>query len=297
MNPELPFDRWALGLGFAAPVLLFWASGALRSQGFLSLVVDVPLAIGLVCFVLLLLVEFHAEEPLAPVKMMWTTLPIVGTLVAMIGGGAFVTLAELTTQYLTEVVHQPPLAAGLSFWPQIVGTIISAALLGAVFRTRYLPLLVFGGMAVLILGGLLLVLLPPGATGSQLLAAVGLLGLGAGATVSPALFLAGLPLPSKSLGRIFALIELVRSVADFILAPVVLQVARVFSHDPEVTNAGLQSAMWITIILTVVLVLLCAGLYLAGGAGLHRPDLEAWLNKGKGALHSPPLLAGIRNMQ
>ncbi|HLH98853.1 MAG TPA: hypothetical protein VKW08_27400 [Xanthobacteraceae bacterium] len=38
----------------------------------------------------------------------------------------------------------------------------------------------------------------------------GLLGLGAGATVSPGLFLAGLSLPTQFIGRILALVELVR---------------------------------------------------------------------------------------
>src|SRR6185437_8630325 len=55
----------------------------------------------------------------------------------------------------------------------------------------------------------------------------GIAGHGAGATVSPGLYLAAFPLPSRLVGRIFARVELVRPVADFILAPVMLGVARV----------------------------------------------------------------------
>jgi hypothetical protein len=64
-----------------------------------------------------------------------------------------------------------------------------------------------------------------------------------------------------------ARVELVRPVADFIPAPVMLGVARVASG---------------------------AALYVSGGAGLPRPDLAAWIERNQPAMGSPPLAQTLR---
>jgi hypothetical protein len=58
-----------------------------------------------------------------------------------------------------------------------------------------------------------------------LLAGVVCLGLGTGASVAPGLFSAAYCLPVKQIGRTFAVVELLRSAAAFLLAPVVLAIA------------------------------------------------------------------------
>lgn len=293
-NRDLPFDFTGLSLGFLGSVLPFWASGALQSYGFGAPIVAVPLGVGLACFLALMLVEYHKREALSPVEKMWTTLPVVGTLVAMAGGGVFVTLMQLTGQLLLMVEHRSPLEAGLAFWPQVVGAALAAAALGFVFRTRYLPMLAFAGMLLLVAGGALLVLFEPGDSDAHLLTAVGLLGLGAGGTVSPGLFVAGLSLPSQLLGRIFALIELVRSVADFIMSPVVLKVATDASSVPPVSVGGLHFGLWITLSIAVAATILGGAIYVLGGSGLQTPDLQRWLDGKGGAVRSPLLLASLR---
>ena len=294
-NPDLAFDWQGLLLGLAGTALPFFASGELRAHGFGEAVVAVPLAIGLVCFAALMIVEYVKQKPLSPVERMWTTFPVVGTIIAMAGGGAFVTFVELTAQLLVRVGHHSPLSAGLQFWPQLAGALVTAASLGLLFRTRYLPVLALTGMALLIAGGALLLLYEPGANPTLQLLAVGLLGLGAGATVSPGLFMAGFSLPSTILGRIFALVELVRSVADFILAPVMLKVARVATTGPDALDAsGIHVAMLITIVVALAGGLLALALLLAAGTRLPRPDLVAWIKHQQPAIHSPPLLAAFR---
>lgn len=140
--------------------------------------------------------------------------------------------------------------------------LVTAALLGLLLRTRFLPVLLVAGMALLLGGGGLLLMLRSGAsTQTVVLAAAGLLGLGAGGTVSPGLYLAAFSLPSKIVGRTFALVELVRSVADFILAP---------------AAGG-----------TV--------LYLLGRVGLPTPDIEAWIEKSRPAIRSPLLAETLRD--
>ena len=294
-NPAMKFDVAGLALGFGATALMFWGSGELRGHGFADPIVAVPLGLGCVCFVALMLVEYHKQEPLAPVKKMWTTIPVVGTLIAMAGGGVFVTFVELLSTFLMRVEHKTPLAAGLLFWPQLVGAVITAALLGLLFRTRYLPVLIFSGMLLLIGGGALLLVYDVGAPRAIALAAAGLLGLGAGATVSPALFITGFPLQVSLLGRIFALIELVRSVADFILSPVLLKIARVSSVSaPAVSANGIHEAVLVTLTIAAASTAIPLALLLLGGAGLPKPDIAAWLKQNKPAIHSPPLLALLR---
>lgn len=213
----------------------------------------------------------------------------------MIGGAAFFSLMMLAQEYLLQVAHGTLLQGGLTFWPQVVGVLITATLLGVLLRTRMLPFLVLGGMLVLIGAGALLLTLHagPGAH-TTALAAAGLLGLGAGATVSPGLYLAAFALPSRIVGRTFALVELVRSVADFILAPVMLGVARVASGAMHPNAAGLRFSIWLTLGVTVALTLGGTALYLVGGAGLPRPDLAAWIERNQPAIGSPRLADTLR---
>lgn len=294
-NPRLPIDYAGLALGFAGTALPFWAAGELTSHGFGSAAVAVPLAIGLICFIALMIVEYHKQEPLAPVAMMWSTFPIIGALVAMIGGGTFVSYVELTIQFLIKIKHSTPLSAGVSFWPQIVGVALSATLLRLIFGSRFLPLLAYGGMLLLVAGGALL-LFEAYDSRSYLLAAVGLLGLGAGATVSPGLFLAGLSLRTQFIGRILALVELVRSVADFILAPVMMRVAVESSEKSGVTPdlPGLHEAVAITLLITLAGAIMVIALHVASACGLPRPDLQAWLKQNRPALASPRLAQALR---
>ena len=53
----------------------------------------------------------------------------------------------------------------------------------------------------------------------------GLTGLGLGATVAPALFVAGFSLPAANLQRVFAIVELFRAVAAFMVAPIFVHFA------------------------------------------------------------------------
>lgn len=71
---------------------------------------------------------------------------------------------------------------------------------GALFRTRFTPLLAFGGVVMLTAAAALLTGLAAG-QGTLVAAGSGLIGLGVGASVSPALFLAGFSLRSTQIQR------------------------------------------------------------------------------------------------
>jgi Major Facilitator Superfamily len=294
-NPGMRLDAPALALGFAATALPFWAVGELTGVSFASPLFAAPLAVGVLCLVAMLLVEYHVKAPLSPVKQMWHTFPIIGTLAAMFGGGGYFTFLVLAQQLLLHVGPIAPLAAGLSFWPQVVAVILAAVVFGVLYPTRWLPALVLAGMILVIGGGALLLVVPPHEGSSvAMLSAAALLGLGAGATVAPGLFMAGLALPSQIIGRTFALVELVRSVADYILAPVMLKVAHVASGHGGLNAAGVREAIWITLAITGASALAGIALFLLGGASLPRPDLEGWLAQKGPAIGSPKLAQRVR---
>ncbi len=294
-NPDLPFDRTAMVLAFVATALPFWATGELAGHHFSAWVFIIPLAVGMTAFAALLLVEYHKQEPLSPVKAMWRAHPLIGTVAAMVGGGAYITFLALAQRYQLEVVGRSALATGLAFWPQVVGVVIAAALLGVLFRTRFLPILTLSGMVLLMAGGALLLMLPREGGHATVLVASALLGVGAGATVSPGLFMAGMSLPAKMVGRTFAIVELVRSEADFILSPVMLQVAQHGSGGGELSLEGIRVAVWGTLALTALATLGGVVLYLAS-AGRHLPriDLEAWLGGRGSAFEASPFGEAVR---
>ena len=294
-NPESPFDWHAILLGFAATVLPFWAAGELFGHGFSSPLFFVPLAIGGICFIAMLLTQYHKKEPLAPVKPMWNTLPLAGVIVATIGGGALVTLMELLEEAQLTVLRRSPVITGLAFWPELIGVLLTAFALGRALRTRFLMLLPLAGMVVLIAAALILAIFPDDGPWPLTLFVAGLLGLGAGATVAPGLWVAALSLPANLVGRTFALVELVRSEGDFIMAPVILQFAQIFSVAVPLTMSGIRFAAWIAVAVAVVSTIAIVAIFLAGGAALRTPDIDHWLeDKEHPAWESPPLGAALR---
>ena len=109
-NPDLPFDRSAIGLAVAATFLPFFATSILAGTSFTSPVFLVPFVVGLGALVALVVVEYRKREPLMPVKALSTQLPVTGTLVAMIAGAVVVTTLQLVQTFLSDVAKEgrPP---------------------------------------------------------------------------------------------------------------------------------------------------------------------------------------------
>lgn len=173
------------------------------------------------------------------------------------------------------------------------GVVIAGMALAVLVKTRYLPLRTIAGIMLLIGGGALLLQIDPAARGIKLMAAAGMLGLDAGATVSPGLWMAGFSLPSQMVGRTFALVELVRSDADYLLSPVLLKVAEVSSGGRPLHARGVEQAVWIALVIAIAFTALGMGLYLWGTRRLPQPDLQGWLKEGRTAFESPKFGAGV----
>jgi MFS family permease len=289
-NPDLPFDRSAIGLAVAATFLPFFATSVLAGTSFTSPVFLAPFVVGLGALVALVVVEYRKREPLMPVKALSTQLPVTGTLVAMVAGAVVVTTLQLVQTFLSDVAKEGPAAAGAMFWPLPVGVLVAAALFGLLLRTRWLPLLVVGGLAALTGAAVLLLALSRTDPGPVVGYASALLGFGAGATVSPGLFLAAFGVPSQTLGRAFALVELLRSESGYAVAPVVAVVAQGTGDLAGGVRIGLL-AMAALGGLGLVLALVIPAV---SGARLRAPDLDGWLNGDGKALPSPTTATHLR---
>ncbi len=131
--------------------------------------------------------------------------------------------------------------------------------------------------------------LPP--TQALTLIGSGLVGIGLGASVAPALFTAGFSLPAATLQRVFAIVELLRAVAAFMIAPVFAHFAVTVGGDVK-TGTGI--ALWIGLGLAIAGVVVPIVIYLLGGARPETPQLGRFMGGEGPAWHSPPLLAAAR---
>ena len=292
MNPDLPVDKPVFPLAVAATFLPFLGSALAGKVGFGSPWFWGPITVGVLALLTMIGYEYrHRREPLMPVRALSSALPVAGTLGAMLGGGAFVAALSLVT--LAQGQRGVPLlTAGVQLLPLVLGVALSSLLFRHYIVRAGLPVLAASGLVAVIAG--IGVALPVAWSGDPAvfvpIASV-LLGFGAGASVAPALFLAGLGVESQKIGRAFALIELMRSEAAFLIAPVLLVLA---AHVGGLR--GTREALLISLVIALVGLLLAAFVYLASGTHRHAAHVTEWLNGQGPALHSPPVLARLRGL-
>ena len=286
-DPERRLDVPLHVLVVAATVPTFAAASLTASSPLLSWRVAGLACVGLVSLVALLVWEARRRDALIPIGALSTQVPVTGLLVVLVGGAVFVTVVELLQTRLTTVAGHGAWDAGLLLWPAPVGAAVAAVVFWRLFATRFVPVLVDVGL-VLLAAGAVLPLLSQG-DGVVPWAAL-LLGLGAGSTVSPGLFLIGLGMPSDRLGRAFALVQLLRSVATYAVAPVVL--ALVAGHGTP-SAGGLRHGLEAMVAVAGAGLVIALALPALSGARLRTPDLEAWLDGGR-AVPSPRAATHLR---
>jgi MFS family permease len=284
MDPALEFDAESLALASIGCGAAFFGASGLVDHALSAPIVIVPIIVGAACLVGLIVHQTFVQDPLMPIRQLAHTIPLAAIALALFAGGASVSLVGLL-QLSSEARH---LSTAL-FWPEFAGAVITAFLFGRVFFTAYVPVLAFAGMLCLAATALVVAVAGTGST----LVAVGAagVGLGVGASVAPGLFVAGFSLPSRQLPRIFALVELLRGVAAFLTAPIILYVARTTGAD---LDAGITTATWTTFGLLVVGAAVVAGIVASGGLRLQTPRIAEWQEGEVPAIDSAPFAAALR---
>jgi len=288
-DPTAPRDGVAIGLAASGCVAAFYGASQLVTHAFVGIQTLFPLLLGLGLIVALIVNQFRRKRPLLTIRSMLTsTVPVAGIVVALSAAAASVSATGLTAAQLSG--HFSPLHVGLLYLPELGGALITAAVLGVVIDKRemhYLPLV---GMAFLAAGIAVFLIQEPPTEGLTILGA-GLTGIGLGAAVAPALFVAGFSLPAANLQRVFAIVELLRAVAAFMIAPVFVHFAATVGGNAK---AGTGIALWIGFGVAIAGALAAVGLYLLDRARPQAPDLERFMDGEGPAWYSPPLLARIR---
>jgi MFS family permease len=288
-DPSAPWDWVAMILAGGGCAAAFLGASELTTHPFTSVIALVPLVCGTAAIILLVAHQSLVKRPLMPVRQLATTIPVAAIVVAMSAGAASVAVIELAQTALRT--HGRPAHIAMLFWPEFGGAVLTAFVLGAILRTRLIPLLAFSGM-LLLAGGA--AVLHGVASGPHTIVIVGsgLVGLGVGASVSPALFMCGFSIVSTQIQRVFALIELLRGVAAFMVAPVLLHLAMTVARTPA---AGTSAAIWVCCGIAGGGAAAFGAVFLLGRARLQRPDLERWERGDGPAWDSPPLAERLRH--
>jgi hypothetical protein len=278
----------AIGLAAVGSVAAFVGASELTTHPFVSTVTMIPLFGGLLLILTLIIWETKSRNPLLPLgPLLKSTIPVSGVVIALCAAAASVSVSDLTLILVTA--QHGALHAGLLFLPELAGALIAAFVLGEVLETKYLQHLPMIGMAFLA-GGIGVFLIKVPSSPLLTLVGAGLTGVGLGATVAPALFGSGFSLPATNLQRVFAMIELLRAVAAFMIAPIFVHFATTVGSSPA---AGTRDALWISLAIVVGGSALAAFVYFAGGARPRTPQMTSFLNGEGPAWPSPPLLARL----
>jgi MFS family permease len=285
-NPDSPTDLRAIGLAAVGCVAAFYGASELTTHAITNPITIVPLLGGLATIVGLVTYQYRAKRPLLTIRTMLTSsIPVAGIIVALFAAAASVSATALTADAL--VGHYSAVHIGLLYVPEAGGAVIMAVVLGIVIRRRsihYLPLV---GM-ILLAAGIAVFRIEVPSSQALTLVGSGLTGLGLGATVAPALFVAGFSLPAANLQRVFAIVELLRAVAAFMVAPLFIHLAATASGS---LDAGTGIALWIGLGLAIGGAVIGVAIYALSGARPQTPDLERFLAGTSPAWDSPPLLA------
>jgi nucleotide-binding universal stress UspA family protein/MFS family permease len=283
-----PRDPTALIMAAVGAVVAFWGASELTTHRFLDPVAVIPLLCGLAVIIALWVYQYRAKNPLLPLRNLSSTIPVTGIVVAICAAAASTSAIALTETVLAS--RYAPLHLGLLYIPELGGAVITAIAFGAVFSTRLLPYFALFGMVMMAAGVLVLRgTIPP----TQVLTLVGsgLVGIGIGASVVPALFLAGFSLRSAIIQRVFAILELARAVAAFMIAPILLHFATTLTG---LATPAMGTALWICFALSAGGAAAGALLYALGGVRPEAPSVTWWMGGLDPAWDSPPLLAAIR---
>jgi MFS family permease len=283
-----PRDGRAIALAAAGSAAAFWGASELTTHRFGDPVSVGPLLGGLALILVLWVYQYRGTRTLLTLRPLASTIPAAGIVVAICAAAASVSAIALTSAALAH--RYSPLHLGLLYLPELGGAVLTAIAFGAIFSTKGIHYYTLFGMACLAAGILVIRgAVPP--TAGLALAGSALIGVGVGASVTPALFLAGFSLRSASIQRVFAILELMRAVAAFMIVPILLHFATSSAGFP---TPAMNTVLWVCFGLAVGGAVVGVLLYLLGGAAPPAPSVQRFLGGQEPGWQSPPLLAALR---
>ena len=287
-DPKAPRDWAAILLAGTGCAAAFFGASELATHRMLDLIAFAPLLSGVALLLALIAHQMTARDPLMPMRQLLHTFPVAAITIAISAGAASIALIELAQVALKG--HGSPLHIGALFLPELGGAVLTALLFGALVRTRFVPALAWLGLLALA-GGAAVLTGVAGGPDELVIIGSGLIGVGVGASVAPALFTTGFSLRSGQLQRVFAMLELLRGAAAFAVGPIILHLAMTTGGS---TKAGIQIGVWVCFAIVVTGAVVSLYVFVLGRARLQVPDIAHWEEHGEPAWESPPLAAGIR---
>jgi hypothetical protein len=97
---------------------------------------------------------------------------------------------------------------------------------------------------------------------------------------------------AKLVGRVFALVELVRAEGDYIVAPILRKISETSAGSLGAAH-GIRFAVAITVLISIGSLLLCVAIWFLGRARLQKPDLERYVEDNEPALESRSPVAAL----
>jgi MFS family permease len=287
-DPQAPRDWWAIVLAGLGCSCAFFGASELTTHSFMSLITLAPLLSGAGLLLALVIHQVTAHNPLMPMKQLLTTFCVPAVAIAIAAGASSIPLIELTISAVAKDFS--PIHLGVLLLPFLGGALLTALGFGATVRTRVLPLFAFSGLFA-IAGGAAVLLGVRSADQASILVGTGLVGLGVGASVAPALFTVGYTLQASQLPRVFAMLELLRGAAAFAAGPILLHLAETTGSNAA---AGTRIAIWVCFAIALSGATFAFYVFILGRGKLQKPDVPRWEETGDPAWYSPPLFAGIR---
>jgi MFS family permease len=295
-NREAPRGVLAVALAASGCAAAFYGASELTTHAFFRWVTFAPLAGGLTLIIVLIVYQYRAKNPILDIRGLVTTIPLSGIIIATCAAASSISAVTLVSIALGH--RFSPIHAGLYLFPEFGGAAIMAALVGVLVRRSGIHYAVVGGMVALSAGIVVISRLIPGSEALTLIGSA-LIGLGVGGTVAPALFLTGFSVAASNLQRVFALVELLRGVAAFLVAPILVHFAMTVGSSP---TSGTSTALWICFGISTAGLAVATALYLLGGVRPQAPAIEQWFSSQRpgasggpvSALQSPPLMASVR---
>ncbi|HUN32801.1 MAG TPA: MFS transporter [Trebonia sp.] len=283
-----PKDVKAIGLAAVGAVAAFWGVSELTTHKFLDPVAILPLVGGLALIIVLWVYQYRGSRVLLTLRPLASTFPVAGIVVAITAAAASVSATALAGASLAT--RYAPLHLGLLFLPELGGAVLASIVFGVVFSSKYIHYFTLFGMACLAVGILVIRWsIPP--TPGLALTGTALIGIGVGGSVVPALFLAGFSLRAASIQRVFAILELMRAIAAFMIVPILAHFATSLAGVP---TAAMGTTLWVCFGLAVGGTVLGVLIYVLGGAKPPAPSIERFLGGLEPGWESPALFAAIR---